>query len=83
MKILRRGDAWFASFTKEASSTKSAQWTPVFVVDSLDRIRNRVWELGGTVIVEEMPVPGSTISIFQDPVIGNFITVMSSGEASA
>jgi predicted enzyme related to lactoylglutathione lyase len=83
MMILRRGEAWIASFTYEKNSTKSPQWTPVFVVDSLERIRGKVRELGGTVIVEEMPVPGSAISIFQDPVVGNYVTVMAAGQASA
>lgn len=83
MTILRRGDQWFASLTHEVSSNQPPQWTPVFVVDSLDRIKNRVRELGGTVVVEEMPVPGSAISIFQDPVLGNYMTVMGAGENSA
>jgi len=71
---------WFASFSHEDSANQPAQWTPVFVVDSLDRIRGRVRELGGTIIVEEVPVPGSAISIFQDPVVGNYVTVMRAGE---
>lgn len=82
MGILRRGEQWVASFTELDGDDKSAQWTPVFVVDSLERIRGRVRELGGKVIVEEMPVPGSAISIIQDPIVGNLVTVMQSGEES-
>ena len=80
MTILRRGEQWFASLTRLDGTEKSAQWTPVFVVDSLDRIRTRVRELGGIIIVEEMPVPGSVISMFQDPIVGNYVTVMQAGE---
>lgn len=83
MTILRRGEQWFASLTRLDSADKSPQWTPVFLVDSLERVRNHVRELGGTVVVEEMPVPGSAISIFQDPVIGTYVTVMQAGDESA
>ncbi len=83
MTILRRGEQWFASLTRLDSEEKSPQWTPVFVVDSLDRVRARVRELGGKVVVDELPVPGSAISIFQDPVVGTYVTVMQAGEQSA
>lgn len=82
MNFLRRGEQWFASLTHEVSTEQSPQWTPVFVVDSLERITTRVRELGGTVIVEEMPVPGSAIAIFQDPEVGNYVSVMRAGENS-
>lgn len=80
MTILRRGEQWFASFTHEDGANQAPQWTPVFVVDSLNRVRTRVRELGGKVVVEEMPVPGSAISIFQDPIVGTYVTVMRAGE---
>ncbi len=80
MMILRRGEQWFASFSRADSSNQPPQWTPVFVVDSLERIRTRVRELGGTIVVEEMPVPGSAISIFKDPIVGTPMTVMRAGE---
>lgn len=83
MIIMRRGDQWFASLTAIDGSDKSPQWTPVFLVASLVQFRERVKELGGRVVVEEMPVPGSAISIFQDPVVGTFTTVMGAGVTSA
>ena len=49
---------------------------PVFVVESLANTKAEVRRLGGTIIVEEMVVPGSIISIFQEPVVGSYITVM-------
>ena len=82
MAILRRGEEWFASLTHEVGTEQLPQWTPVFVVDSLERTKRRVRELGGAITVEEMPVPGSAISVFQDPVVGNYITVMKAGENS-
>jgi predicted enzyme related to lactoylglutathione lyase len=78
MQILRRGE-WFASLTKEDCSVIAPHWTPIFVVDSLERFRNAVRELGGKIIVEEMPVPGSAISVFQEPVMGSYVTVMEEG----
>lgn len=82
MTILRRGEQWFASLSHEDSTNQPPQWTPVFVVDSLDRIKNRVRQLGGSIVVEEMPVPGSAISIFQDPIVGTYVTVMRAGDSS-
>lgn len=83
MMILRRGEQWFASLSREDSSHQPPQWTPVFVVDSLERIRSRVRELGGKIVVDEMPVPGSAISIFQDPIVGTYMTVMQAEGQSA
>lgn len=82
MTILRRGEQWFASLSREDSSSQPPQWTPVFVVDSLDRVKDRVRELGGRIVVEEMPVPGSAISIFQDPIVGTYVTVIQAGADS-
>lgn len=80
MQILQRGDQWFASFSDIDSNNPTPQWTPILIVESLDTFRNRVRELGGTIIAEEIPVPGSAISIFQDPIIGGYMTVMKPGE---
>jgi predicted enzyme related to lactoylglutathione lyase len=76
MQILKHADEWFASLTKEDCSVIPPHWNPIFVVDSLDRIKGDVKKLGGKIIVEEMPVPGSTISVFQEPVKGTYVTVM-------
>ena len=79
MKILTNGDQWFASITYGEKPEHTPQWMPVFVVDSLDRIRSKVRELGGEIIVEEMPVPGSAISVFREPIKNAYITVMAEG----
>lgn len=79
MDVLKRGEQWFASLSKDDSSVNPPHWTPVFVVDSLERIRDLVPKLGGTIIVEEMPVPGSAICVFQEPIMGSYMTVMAMG----
>jgi predicted enzyme related to lactoylglutathione lyase len=79
---IRRGEHWLASLSREDGSNRPPQWTPVFVVDSLNRVKNRVRELGGIISVEEMPVPGSAISIFQDPIVETYVTVMQAGADS-
>jgi predicted enzyme related to lactoylglutathione lyase len=82
MAILRRGEEWFASFSFDDIGDKSPQWMPVFVVDSLERAKAKVKELGGDVIAEEIPVPGSSISIVREPITLQFLTLMASGDPS-
>lgn len=79
MKILTRGEQWFASISHGNKEEQPAQWMPVYVVDSLDRIKSKVRDLGGEIIIEEMEVPGSSISVFREPVMKNYITVMAAG----
>jgi hypothetical protein len=81
MLVLTRGEQWFASLSQGETSEQPPQWMPVIVVDSLDRIKAKVRQLGGTIVVEEMVVPGSAISVFQDPVVGSYMTVMKEGES--
>lgn len=76
MRVLRKGETWFASMSYGDISEQTPQWMPVVVVDSLDRIKNVVCELGGVIIVEEMEVPGSSIAIFRDPIVGTSLTIM-------
>ncbi len=82
MAILRHGDQWFASLSLTEPGQDNPQWTPVFVVDSLDTSKSKVRELGGKIIIEEMEVPGSKISIFCEPVTGQYITIMAAGPAA-
>ena len=56
-----------------------AQWNPIFVTDSLARVRDLVRSLGATVVLEEMEVPGSAISVFVEPVMQTAITIMAAG----
>jgi predicted enzyme related to lactoylglutathione lyase len=79
MLVLMRGEEWFASLSHGDSDETPAQWMPVFVVSSLDQTKQTVRQLGGTIVVEQMDVPGSVIAIFRDPVVGSYITIMQSG----
>jgi predicted enzyme related to lactoylglutathione lyase len=79
MRILQNGDDWYASIS-HTQGDDPAQWMPIWVVDSLERIHETVPRLGGSIIVEEMPVPGSAISVFSEPVNGTLMTVMRGGE---
>ncbi len=81
MKILQAGDQWFASISYDQLEDRPSQWNPIYVADSLQRIRDLVSEMGGTVVLEEMPVPGSAITVVVEPVMGTFVTVMKAGEA--
>lgn len=79
MRILANGEQWFASVSHPQFDSP-AQWNPIIVVDSLDRVRDLIPRLGGAILVEEMAVPGSALSIFREPVNGMVITVMRGGE---
>ena len=81
MRVLQRGDRWFASLSL-APRDVSARWNPVMVVDSLARVREAVPRRGGTILVDEVPVPGSALCVFTEPVNGTAITVMASGNDS-
>ena len=79
MRILRAGEQWFASVSHDQVGDRPARWNPIFVVESLARCRETVRSLGATVVLEEMPVPGSAISVFVDPVTRKALTVMAAG----
>ena len=80
MKILANGDQWFASVSHDqVPGGRPAQWNAIYVADSLERVRDTVRTLGGTVLLEEMPVPGSTITVFAEPVMNGVVTVMQAG----
>ncbi len=79
MRILHRGDQWFASISEGDCSVVPPHWTPIFVVASLAETRARAQQLGAEIVVEEMPVPGSALSVLRDPVVGAHFTVMAHG----
>lgn len=77
MKVLSRGDQWFASVSQnQVSEYPWAKWNSIYVVDNLAESRDKIRELGGTIVLEEMPVPGSAISIFAEPVMNTPVTIM-------
>jgi uncharacterized protein len=79
MRILQNGDAWYASMSNSEGDVRP-QWNPIYVVDSLERIHETVPRHGGAILIEEMPVPGSAICAFSEPVNGTIMTVMRAGE---
>ncbi len=80
LRILTAGEQWFASLSSPQVLAGQTHWNPVFVVRSLEETRDAALAGGATVLVENMPVPGSAVSAFLEPVCGNVLTMMRSGE---
>ena len=79
MRILQNGEQWYASVS-HSQAEDAPHWQPIFVVDSLKRVHEVVPRHGGAILVEEMPVPGSAICVFTEPVNGTVMTVMAAGD---
>jgi predicted enzyme related to lactoylglutathione lyase len=80
MKVLSAGEQWFASVSQNQIPERThAQWNSIYVVQTLEAARSKVRDLGGTIVLEEMPVPGSAISVFVEPVMNTAITIMGAG----
>jgi predicted enzyme related to lactoylglutathione lyase len=80
MQVLAAGEQWFASISQNQVPERPwSQWNSLYVVDALEETRNKVRELGGTILIEEMPVPGSAISVFVEPVMKTTVTIMGAG----
>jgi predicted enzyme related to lactoylglutathione lyase len=80
MSVLMNGEQWFASVSADQVPDRAPQWNAIYIVDSLDRARDDAVRLGATVVLHEMPVPGSAISVFDEPVCHTSITVMRAGQ---
>jgi len=80
MRVLQNGDQWFASVSQDQMPDGPARWNPVYIGDSLARIRDTARAQGGTVVLEEMPVPGSAITVIAEPVMNTMVTVMQAGD---
>lgn len=80
MRVLAAGEQWFASVSEnQVPERTQAGWNSIYVVETLESARAKVRELGGTIVLEEMPVPGSAISVFVEPVMNTAITIMRAG----
>jgi uncharacterized protein len=80
MKVLNVGEQWFASVSQnQVPERPAAQWNSIYVVDTLESARTKIRELGGTIVLEEMPVPGSAICSFIEPVMNTVVTIMGAG----
>lgn len=78
MRILAHGERWFASLTERADAG-DGMWMPVFGAADLDAARAATVAAGGSVLVHEMPVPGTVITIVADPVVRASWTLMALG----
>jgi hypothetical protein len=80
MRVLNVGEQWFASVSQnQVPERPGAQWNSIYVVETLEAARNKIRELGGTIVLEEMPVPGSAICVFIEPVMNTAVTIMGAG----
>jgi len=80
MKVLNVGEQWFASVSQnQVPERTQAQWNSLYVVETLAAARDKIRELGGTIVLEEMPVPGSAICVFLEPVMNTAVTIMAAG----
>jgi hypothetical protein len=80
MKVLANGEQWFASISQnQVPERPAAQWNSIYIVDTLDAARNKVRALGATIVLDEMPVPGSALSVFVEPAMHTVITIMGAG----
>jgi uncharacterized protein len=80
MKVLNVGEQWFASVSQnQVPERPNAQWNSIYVVATLEAARDKIRELGGTIVLEEMPVPGSAICVFIEPALNTAVTIMGAG----
>jgi predicted enzyme related to lactoylglutathione lyase len=82
MRILHAGEQWFASFSHDQVPGRTPQWNAIYIVESLETFRQRAIANGATIVVDEMPVPGSAICVITEPVTKSFVTVMGAGSSS-
>jgi hypothetical protein len=79
MRVLVANEQMFASVSFDQMPGRDPQWNVIWVADSLDRVREAVPALGGTVVLHEMPVPGSAITVVTEPVLNTMVTIMAAG----
>ena len=79
LRVLSAGEQWFASISSPQVLAGQSHWNPIYLVDSLADAREAVLAGGGSVLVEEMAVPGSAISAFVEPICHNVLVVMRPG----
>ena len=80
MRVLNVGEQWFASVSEnQVPERPGAQWNSIYVVETLEAARDKIRKLGGTIVLEEMPVPGSAICVFIEPVMNTAVTIMGAG----
>ena len=68
-----------AAYYTTLTERPGAQWNSIYVVETLEAARDKIRKLGGTIVLEEMPVPGSAICVFIEPVMNTAVTIMGAG----
>lgn len=71
--ILTHGDDWLASISKAGEGMTSA-WNPIFTSTDLAVTEARAKELGCSVLISNMAVPGGLISAVQQPELDLVLT---------
>ena len=80
MQVLANGEQWFASVSQnQVPERTQAQWNSLYIVENLEAARDKIRSLGGTIVLEEMLVPGSAISVFLEPAMNTAVTIMGAG----
>lgn len=77
--MLTSGESSYASLSASLGQVPPS-WNPVVGVESVAAAEARAVELGATVLMSAMPVPGGIASAFAAPVTGTVITVFESPE---
>ncbi len=80
LRVLSADDRWLAGFS--SGDGGRPRWVPIFVVDSLERVRTLVPRLGGAIVLDQRLVADITWCAFREPVNGSVITVMVGDETS-
>ena len=78
MRILQRGDQWYASVSNTMNG-ESPQWNPIYVVDSLKRVHETVPRHGGAPSSRRCPFRAAP-SASSANLNGQLMTVMRGGE---
>lgn len=80
MSVLAVGEQWFASISPNPVAQRPTQWNPVYIAETLERVHEAATRHGGEVVVAEMPVPGSAVTVVRSPATGEYLTFMRAGE---
>ena len=68
MSVIADGERWLASFSPSRGPEQGPPaWNPIYLVDSLERAREAALRAGGSVLLEEMDVPGGSICVVGEP----------------
>ena len=82
MGMLGRGGATYASVSR-APGDMPPGWTVVVAVASIEAAETTAVELGATVLMSGMTVPGGVVTVVADPVVGSTITLYESPDMAS